>query len=85
VEQHFAAFAVAYARNSHNVEGVPPALVEKLVENLTFTGGLDDVDRFISDLLRFKAAGISEFAIRLYADPEASIRLLAERVMPALV
>jgi len=55
-----------------------------LIENLTFAGGLDDVDRFIEQLLAFKAAGLNEFAIRLYADPEASIRLLAERVMPAL-
>jgi len=84
VEQRFAAFAKAYASNSHVVEGVPSSLIKKLVDNLTFTGGLDDIDRFIGDLLQFKAAGVSEFAIRLYADPEASIRLLAERVMPSL-
>jgi len=84
VEDHFAAFAQAYARNSPVVEGVSPALVAKLVDNLTFTGGLEDVDRFIGELLQFKAAGVSEFAIRLYDDPEDSIRLLAERVMPAL-
>lgn len=84
VEAHFAAFAQAYARNNHVVEGVPTSLVTRLVDNLTFTGGLEDVDRFTSELLQFKAAGVSEFAIRLYADPEASIRLLAERVLPAL-
>jgi alkanesulfonate monooxygenase SsuD/methylene tetrahydromethanopterin reductase-like flavin-dependent oxidoreductase (luciferase family) len=84
VEAHFAAFAQAYVRNSHEVEGVPQGLLDKLVDNLTFTGGPGDVDRFIGELLRFKAAGVTEFAIRLYDDPEYSIRLLAERVMPAL-
>lgn len=84
VEEKFAAFAQAYARNSHEVEGVPPALLAKLVENLTFTGDLSDIDRCIAELLQFKAAGISEFAIRLYDQPEESIKLIAERVMPAM-
>ena len=35
-------------------------------------------------LKAFKAAGVTELAIRLYDDPESSIRLIAERVMPAL-
>jgi alkanesulfonate monooxygenase SsuD/methylene tetrahydromethanopterin reductase-like flavin-dependent oxidoreductase (luciferase family) len=85
VEQNFAAFAQAYIRNTHEIEGVPDTLVQKLVENLTFTGGPDDIDGFIDQLLEFKSAGLTEFAIRLYAKPEQSIRLLAERVMPALL
>ena len=85
VEQNFGAFAQAYIRNTHEIEGVPDSLVEKLVDNLTFTGGLDDIDDFIDQLLEFKSAGLTEFAIRLYANPEQSIRLLAERVMPALL
>jgi len=35
-------------------------------------------------LLQFKAAGLTEFAIRLYDQPESSIQLLAERVLPAM-
>jgi alkanesulfonate monooxygenase SsuD/methylene tetrahydromethanopterin reductase-like flavin-dependent oxidoreductase (luciferase family) len=84
VQQHFASFAQAYIRNSHVIEGVPDALVTKLVRNLTFTGGPDDISTFVDELLAFKAAGLTEFAIRLYAGPEQSIRLIAERVMPAL-
>ena len=84
VEEKFAAFAQAYARNSHEVEGVPQALLAKLVDNLTFTGDLSAIERCIAELLQFKAAGVSEFAIRLYGQPEESIRLIAERVMPAL-
>ncbi len=84
VEANFAAFASAYINNSDAITGVPDALVNKLVDNLTFTGGLDDIDRFIEELLQFKAAGLTEFAIRLYDQPESSIRLLADRVIPAL-
>jgi alkanesulfonate monooxygenase SsuD/methylene tetrahydromethanopterin reductase-like flavin-dependent oxidoreductase (luciferase family) len=84
VEANFGAFAAAYINNSDVIAGVPDALVNKLVENLTFTGGLDDTDRFVEQLLQFKAAGLTEFAIRLYDEPEESIRVLAERVIPAL-
>ena len=84
VEDGFMAFAKAYAMNTPVIEGVPDALVDTLVDNLTFTGGLDDIDRFIEQLLAFKSAGLTEFAIRLYDNPEYSIRLLAERVMPVL-
>jgi alkanesulfonate monooxygenase SsuD/methylene tetrahydromethanopterin reductase-like flavin-dependent oxidoreductase (luciferase family) len=84
VEANFAAFATAYINNSATIAGVPDSLVAKLVENLTFAGGPDDIDRFVEQLLEFKAAGLTEFAIRLYDQPENSIPLLAERVMPAL-
>jgi alkanesulfonate monooxygenase SsuD/methylene tetrahydromethanopterin reductase-like flavin-dependent oxidoreductase (luciferase family) len=85
VEDNFMAFAQAYVRNSPNIEGVSDALVNKLVDNLTWTGDENDIDGFIEEMLAFKAAGLSELAIRLYDKPEDSIRLLAERVMPALV
>ena len=85
IEANFVAFATAYINGTDVIPGVPDALINKLVDNLTFTGGLDDTDRFVEQLLQFKAAGLTEFAIRLYDDPEDSIRLLAERVIPALI
>ena len=60
------------------------ALVDKLVDNLTWTGGEADIDRCIDEMLAFKAAGVTELAIRLYGDPDTSIHQIAERVMPAL-
>jgi 5,10-methylenetetrahydromethanopterin reductase len=84
VEANFDAFAQAYIRNTPDIVGVPDLLVQQLVDNLTFTGTPDDVDAFTEQLLEFKAAGLTEFAIRLYAEPEDSIRLIAKRVMPAL-
>lgn len=84
VEANFAAFARAYASNSPVIEGVPDKLVNKLVENLTFTGTPADADRFTEELIGFRDAGLTEFAIRLYDQPEESMRLLAERVLPSL-
>jgi len=84
VEANFAAFAQAYARNSPHIEGVPEPLLDKLVNNLTFAGTPADIDGFVEQLLAFESAGLNEFAIRLYGQPAAAMRLIAERVMPAL-
>ena len=84
VEENLQAFAQAYAQNSDIIEGVPDAIVEKLVNNLTFTGDNDDIERIIDELKQFKKAGLDEIAIRLYKDPKESMELIAERVMPYL-
>ena len=84
VEAAFPAFARAYALNSPDIEGVPDALVDALVDNLTWTGTPADIDRFLEEMVAFRDAGVTELAVRLYGEPEAAIRLLADRVMPAL-
>jgi len=82
VEEALPAFAAAYIAGSPAVEGVPDALVDKLVDELTWTGTEQEIDRFTAQMLAFRAAGVTELAVRLYHRPEDSIRLLAERVMP---
>jgi alkanesulfonate monooxygenase SsuD/methylene tetrahydromethanopterin reductase-like flavin-dependent oxidoreductase (luciferase family) len=84
VDDNLGAFAQAYVNNSPVIEGIPAALVDELVDNLTFAGDMGEIDRFIEQLLEFRAAGLTEFAIRLYGGPEDSMRVIAERVMPAL-
>lgn len=84
IEENLGAFAKAYAANSPVIEGVPDRLVDALVDHLTFTGSLDDVDSLIEQIMAYRQAGVNELAIRLYGQPEDSIRLLGERVLPAL-
>jgi hypothetical protein len=47
-------------------------------------GGPEDLDRHIGKLRQFAASGLSEVALRLHDDPADSIRMLGERVLPAL-
>ncbi len=84
VEKNLGAFAKAYAANSPVIEGVPDRIVDTLVEHLTLTGDLDEVDALTDRIMSYQRAGVNEFAIRLYGQPEDSIRLLGERVVPAL-
>jgi hypothetical protein len=58
--------------------------VEKMLDNISFVGGLDAIDQAIDTLQQFAAAGLTEIALRVHDDPADAIRLIGERVMPAL-
>lgn len=84
VNANINAFIRAYQRKSDVVEGVPAEIVRKLVHNCTSACAIDELDREIERLRDFRAAGLTEIALRIYDDPAASIRLIGERVVPAL-
>lgn len=79
-----AAFIDAFKQRSPDVEGVPDQLLDMLVSNLTLAGTVAELDTKIQKLENLASAGLTEVALRLYHDPAASIRLLGERVVPAL-
>ncbi|MDP6437848.1 MAG: LLM class flavin-dependent oxidoreductase [Gammaproteobacteria bacterium] len=78
------AFLQAFVQGSHEIEGVPDGLADKLVDNLTLTASTDRLDGLVEELLAYRDAGLSSVSLRLYADPADSIRLLAEKVLPAV-
>lgn len=79
-----AAFARAFAAGSHEVDGVPDRVLDALVDNVTVCGTPDNLEPVLARLQHLKAAGLGGVALRLYADPAASIRLIGERLVPAL-
>ncbi len=78
------AFWAAFRAGSSVVEGIPDTVLNAMVENLAFAGSGADVDKQIHKLRAFEAAGIDAIALRLYAEPAASIRVIGEQVIPAL-
>lgn len=70
--------------NTSSVDGIPDNLLEKLVDHLTLTGHVSEVDQKIEHLLELKEAGLTDVALELRDDPAASIKLLGEKVLPAL-
>ena len=78
------AFWQAFNSHSHVVEGVPDSILDALVDNLTFTASIEDLDRKLEKLHEYSSSGLSGISLRLYQDPAASIRLLGERVVPAI-
>ena len=73
----------AYKQKTDVIEGVPDAIVDKLVDNLSMAGDLDDVDRHIETLRRYRDMGLDEVALKLHEDQAAAIRVIGERIRPA--
>jgi alkanesulfonate monooxygenase SsuD/methylene tetrahydromethanopterin reductase-like flavin-dependent oxidoreductase (luciferase family) len=84
VEGHMDGIIHAYMTDTPDIDDIPSPLLDKLVDELTFCGDHGDIDKLVDRCLQFKAGGINEMSLRLYDDPEASIRLLAEVMGPEL-
>ena len=82
VQSKMDGFAKSYFMNSPVVDGIPDSLMDALVDNITLTGDLDDIDKQIEILKEFEAGGFTEFGFRLYEDPAESIKLIGERIVP---
>jgi alkanesulfonate monooxygenase SsuD/methylene tetrahydromethanopterin reductase-like flavin-dependent oxidoreductase (luciferase family) len=79
-----AAFWIAFRSQSPIVDGVPDSVLDRMVENLAFVGDLSDIDKKVEKLKAYERAGLNSIALRLYRDPAESIKLLGQRVLPAL-
>lgn len=77
-------FFKAYKQNTDRIEGIPDAIVDKLIDNLTMSGDHGDVDKHIETLCHFRNMGLDEVAFKLHRDHDASIRVIGERLLPAL-
>ncbi|MEO7387565.1 MAG: LLM class flavin-dependent oxidoreductase [Gammaproteobacteria bacterium] len=82
VEASRPAFLQAFLGRSDRIEGVPEAIIGKLVDNMTLTGDLTDIDRINGHLRDLEAAGLDEVALRLHDDPEEALSIIGERVVP---
>ena len=59
-------------------------MVDKLIENFCCAGDFSTMDAHVARLKEFAAAGFTEIALRLHDDPMDAIRMIGERVIPAL-
>ncbi len=74
----------AFYAKSSDIPGIPRAILDKLVRRCTAASPLSELDFEIERLKQFKAAGLTDIALRIYENPEWSIRLIGEKVIPAL-
>ena len=71
-------------KNESSVEGVPYALLDLCVDKLTLTSTPDKLDHIIEHLLEFKAAGVTHTCLELKKHQAHGIKLLGEKILPAL-
>lgn len=84
VRDNFQNYVDAYFSHADDVRGVPQEISNKLAEGLTSTGGLEDLDREMERFRKFGRAGLTEIALRLHAQPMDALKIIGERVVPAL-
>jgi len=83
VARHYPAFVKAY-RKTDIIEGPPRELVDKIVERGVTACAADEVDGQIERFKEMRAAGATGLALCLYNDPAYAIRVIGERIVPAL-
>jgi len=84
MRDNFDVFLSAWRQGSDQFPGVPDELVRKMLDNISFVGGLDAIDTAIATLREFEAAGLTEIALRVHDDPAEAIELIGRHVVPAL-
>jgi len=85
VDAHRDAFLQAFLTRSPDIAGVPERIIDALVDNLTLTGGPEDIDRIAAKLNEFAAAGLDEVTLKIHGDAREAIRLIGEHLVPALL
>jgi len=84
VEANRAAFMKAFLRRDGVIEGVPERIVEALIDNLTFAGDESSIENAVAHLTEFERAGMTEVALKVHDQPAEAIRMIGERLVPAL-
>ncbi len=84
MREHEQDFLNAFLKSTDVIENVPGDLVTKMIDNISFVGGLDQIDAAIDTLKQFADAGLTEIALRVHDDPADAIKLIGEQVWPAL-
>lgn len=82
IQKNKAPFYKAYRAHSHVIEGIPERLIDLLLDHLTFTGTVADIERKLPELQAFQKAGVNEICFRLHDNPDEAIRLIGEHVVP---
>jgi len=84
VIDHWEDLRIAFRTRSGKIDSLPADLVNRLIAGMSSAGDLDDIDREIERYRKFAAGGLTELSIRLFDDPMAGLKMIGERVLPAL-
>ena len=84
MEQKKQAFFQAYRDRSGVIAGVPERIIDALLANFTFTGTPDEIERRCRNCWRSRRPASANCASGCTTIPADAIRLIGERVVPAL-
>jgi alkanesulfonate monooxygenase SsuD/methylene tetrahydromethanopterin reductase-like flavin-dependent oxidoreductase (luciferase family) len=82
IEAHKAEIYGMVPKRAWSVPGVPDALLDACVDNLTLTGTPADMPRIIAQLRRMQEAGCTDVVLELHEEPEPAIHRIGRQVLP---
>lgn len=77
-------FLKAFWTRSGKIDGVPEEIVNNLIAGMSSAGDEDALDRELERFRAFADTGLTELSLRLFDDPMDSLKMIGERVLPAL-
>ena len=75
-------FAKAFWTRTGKIDDVPESIVNRLIAACSSAGDLGDIDLQIERFRVFEKAGLTELSIRLFDEPMAGLKIVAEHVLP---
>jgi 5,10-methylenetetrahydromethanopterin reductase len=75
-------FAKAFWTRSGVIEDVPESIVNRLISACSSAGGISDIEAQIERFRVFEKAGLTDLSIRLFDEPMAGLKIIAEHVLP---
>ena len=82
VRANFRNFLMADVTRSGEIKGVPPELVQRLINELSSSGDFADIDREVERYREFERAGLTDLALRVFDEPMAALHMIRDRVIP---
>ncbi len=82
VKDNFRNMMMADITGSGEIKGMPPELVQRIIDEVCSAGDLGDIDREIERFRSMEKAGITDLALRVFDDPFASLQVIRDRIMP---
>ena len=83
VRDNYRNFLIAGVTKTGDIKGVPPELVQRLIDECSSSGDFNDIDREIARYREMQRAGLTDLALRVFEQPFEALRVIRERVIPA--
>ncbi|MEJ2138699.1 MAG: LLM class flavin-dependent oxidoreductase [Gammaproteobacteria bacterium] len=84
VRDNFRNFMMADITGSGEIKGVPPDLVQRLIDQICSAGDFGAIDREVERFRRMERAGITDLAIRVFDEPFDALQMIADQLIPKL-
>ena len=74
----------AFYQQDPNIPEISRDILDRMCHRCTAASPLSELDHEIERLREFEKAGLTDICLRVYQNPEEAIRIIGERVVPAL-